>query len=102
MGIDEKKKIFIEVKNKADALIHSVEKNIRELNEKISKKEKEEAAGEILKLKNAINTENVEEINLCINSLTKVSVKISQYATNNNNSINSKKNNHSIFRGLVE
>merc|ERR1712078_81314 len=39
---DEEKKILIEVKNKGESLIHSVEKNIRENDKKISSLEKEE------------------------------------------------------------
>merc|ERR1712078_697796 len=39
---DEEKKILIEIKNKGESLIHSVEKNIRENDKKISSLEKEE------------------------------------------------------------
>jgi molecular chaperone DnaK len=76
---DEKKRNIIDVKNKADGLIHSVEKNLLDLGNKVPKEEQDAVREKIKKLEKATRGENVNEINSCIELLTKASVKISQY-----------------------
>jgi len=81
---DEEKKSLIEVRNKADALVHSTEKNIKDYGDKISLKDKEEVTNLIKDLKEVMTkTENVQDINNKINDLTQASIKISQQAHSN-------------------
>merc|ERR1712224_976689 len=79
---DEKKKIFIETKNRAESTIHSVEKNIKNLESKVPKEEKDLVLNKIIELKKFIQLENVDSINNCLNELNKLSMKISQYKNN--------------------
>lgn len=92
---DEKRKKIVEIKNKADGLIYSVEKNMSKLKNSISEEEKNSINKKISDLKKYINEENVEKINALIESLTQDSVKLSQYSNKNENDkdIHNSKNN---------
>jgi molecular chaperone DnaK len=87
---DEERKTLVEMKNKGESLIHSVEKNIRENKSEIPL-EKKEAEDIIDKLKVAINGENIDEINSKIEELKQVSIKIGQLIHERKNNDNSKK-----------
>jgi len=88
---DEERKNLIEIKNKGESLIHSVEKNIRENKSEISPLEKKEAEDIIDNLKVAINGENVDEINSRTEELKQISIKIGQQIHEKKNSNNAKK-----------
>jgi molecular chaperone DnaK len=76
---DEEKKLLIEAKNKADSLIHSVHKTLREGSSNISPLLKEEADVIIKSLQNAIKNNSVNEINTKIEELTHFSSKLTQH-----------------------
>lgn len=59
---DERKRKLIEEKNRAEALIYTAEKTLREMGEKISKETKEEIENKISELKKAMEGEDIEEI----------------------------------------
>ena len=80
---DEEKKALVEAKNKADSLIHSTEKSIKEHGEKISSADKEEVENIIKDLKESLESENVDEINSKVESLTQASMKIGQQVYGN-------------------
>jgi molecular chaperone DnaK len=80
---DEEKKALVEAKNKADSLIHSTEKSLQEHGEKISSADKEEVENIIKDLKGSLESENVDEINSKVKSLTQASMKIGQQVYGN-------------------
>ena len=85
---DEEKKSLIETRNKADSLIHSTEKSIKDYGDKVSSKDKEQLSNLIKDLKDLMTTtENVEDLNNKINELTQASIKIGQqvYSNQQNN-----------------
>ena len=69
---DQKRKEEIEVKNSADALIFSTEKQLSELGEKIPADRKPEVEGALEKLKDAHKNGTVESIKSAMDELTKV------------------------------
>ncbi len=77
---DRKKRELAETKNKADALIYSAEKTLKELKDKISedlKKEIEEKINELKKIKEKDDKEEIErKISDLSNSLQKVGAEI--------------------------
>ena len=60
---DEKKKVLVDAKNDAEQVIFMTEKALKDLGEKVSDKDKEEANDLIDKTKKAIEKEDVEDIN---------------------------------------
>ena len=60
---DEKKKVLVDSKNDAEQVIFMTEKALKDLGEKVSDKDKEEANDLIDKTKKAIEKEDVEDIN---------------------------------------
>ena len=60
---DEKKKVLVDAKNDAEQVIFMTEKALKDLGEKVSDKDKEEANDLINNTKKAIEKEDVEDIN---------------------------------------
>ncbi len=60
---DEKKKVLVDAKNDAEQVIFMTEKALKDLGEKVSDKDKEEANDLIDKTKKTIEKEDVEDIN---------------------------------------
>lgn len=60
---DEKKKVMVDAKNDSEQVIFMTEKALKDLGEKVSDKDKEEANDLIDKTKKAIEKEDVEDIN---------------------------------------
>ncbi len=80
---DEEKKALVEARNKADSLIHSTEKSLKEYGDKISSTDKEEVENIIKDLRSIMDSENVGEINSKVESLTQESMKIGQHVYGN-------------------
>lgn len=59
---DEKRKEVVETKNEAEQMIFQTEKAIKDLGDKIDKKEKEEAEDLIEELRDAIKDDDLDEI----------------------------------------
>ena len=92
---DEARKTLVEEKNKAESMIHSTEKSLKEYGDKIPTSDKEEVESAITVLKSAIEEEDVEKITSANQSLTEVAMKIGQYIYSqdqNNNSTTSSQN----------
>jgi len=75
---DVQKKDLIEAKNRADSLIHSTEKSLKEHSEKILVSTKTEIQKAINDLRLAIKDENIANINDKIQILVQSSMKIAQ------------------------
>ena len=75
---DKKRREAIEVKNQADAMIHSTEKNLEEHGDKVEASIKEEIEKSISDLKEASEKDDVEEIKTKLDALTKVSMKLGE------------------------
>jgi molecular chaperone DnaK len=82
---DKKRKDSIESKNKADALIYSTEKNLKEYADKISDEDKQAAEAAIADLKAVMESEeDLEQIDAKTEALAAASMKIGEamYAAN--------------------
>jgi molecular chaperone DnaK len=75
---DKKRKELIEAKNNADSLIYSTEKSLKEYEEKIPAKDKEEVQQAINALKEVLSSEDIEQITAKTAHLTTVSMKIGE------------------------
>ena len=76
---DKKRKESIETKNKADALIYSTEKNLKDNGDKISESDKKNVEEAIAELKKAMeNEDDIEQINAKTESLAAASMKIGE------------------------
>jgi len=75
---DEKRKEAIEAKNQADSLIHSTEKSISELGDKIDSALKSEVEAAISELKEVMDGDDAEAIKAKTESLTQVAMKIGE------------------------
>ena len=77
---DKKKKEFIDIKNQADSLIHTTEKSLSEHGDKIEEDERQNIDSCLKDLKEAVNSENSEDIKAKTDELMKVSMKLGQAA----------------------
>ncbi len=87
---DQRKKVLIDIKNQADALIYQSEKGLEDIKEKVSSEEKDRLQKTISKLKELQTTDDVDAIKSAIESLNlefqSVSSKI--YQSNSNQTVN--------------
>jgi molecular chaperone DnaK len=75
---DKKKRELVEARNRADALIYSTEKSIKELGSKIDAATKRKVEDAISALKGAMQGENTAEINRLSEELTNASHKLAE------------------------
>ena len=75
---DGKKRELIEVRNKADSLIYTTEKSLKEYGDKLTSSEKEEIEKEITGLKKVLHTSNRDEIENRVDALQKVAYTLSE------------------------
>jgi molecular chaperone DnaK len=75
---DKKKKMLIEARNKADQLIYTTEKTLRDYGDKVSADEKKKIEEEMEKVKNVMGSESIEEINRAMDNLMRASHKIAE------------------------
>jgi molecular chaperone DnaK len=78
---DRKFKELAEARNQADALIHSVQKNIQELGDKLPNSEKDAAKAAIEKLQQATRGNSKAEIENATEALAQIAAKFAQYQT---------------------
>lgn len=74
---DRKRKELVEAKNSADQLVYSTEKVIKDLGDKADASEVEKANEAKDKLKAALETDNLEEINAATEALTEIVQQLS-------------------------
>ena len=75
---DKKKRETVDVRNQADTLIHSTEKNLKEHGAKISDAEKKAIEDSSSSLKEALKGENIEDIKKKTESLVQASMKLGE------------------------
>ena len=72
---DKKKRESVDVRNQADTIIHSTEKNLKEHGSKISETEKKAIETSISDLRNALKGTDTEELKKKTQSLIQASMK---------------------------
>jgi molecular chaperone DnaK len=75
---DKKKRESVDVRNQADTLIHSTEKNLKEHGAKISDAEKKAIEDSSTNLKEALKGEDIEDIKKKTESLVQASMKLGE------------------------
>ena len=75
---DKKRKELVEAKNQADSLVHTSEKNLSEHGDKVDAADKEAIEKDIAALKEAIEKENLEDIQSKTQALTQSSMKLGE------------------------
>ena len=80
---DEKRKEEVELKNKAEQFILSIDRSIEEGGDKITDKQKEEAVKLKDELKKAIDSNDIETLKSKIDELEKAAAMMQQYASKN-------------------
>ncbi len=73
---DEKRKQEAETKNEADSMIFATEKALKDLGDKVDKKDAEEAEVKIKELKDALEKNDIEDIKKKTESLNEVAMKL--------------------------
>ncbi len=98
---DKKKREFVDVRNQADTLIHSTEKNLKEHGVKISDTEKKAIEDSSLALKEALKGENIDDIKKKIEILVQASMKLGEaiYKSQQSTKKDSDKDNDSDNKG---
>jgi molecular chaperone DnaK len=79
---DKKRREIIEAKNHADSLIYSTEKAVTEYGDKVSDADKTEINNTIIQLREAIESENLENMNNLSQTLMNLSMKIGSNMNN--------------------
>ncbi len=75
---DKKKKALVEARNKADQMIYTTEKTLKEYGDKISEDEKKNIEQKMEKVKQAAKGESTDDINRSIDELMQASHKIAE------------------------
>ena len=75
---DKKKREVVEARNIADAMIHSTEKSMKDLGDKVSAGDKGRVETAISELREALKSEDVEAIKAKTNALTQASMKLGE------------------------
>ena len=75
---DKKKRESVDVRNQADTLIHSTEKNLKEHGSKVSDAEKKAIEDASNQLKEALKSENVDDIKKKTETLVQASMKLGE------------------------
>ena len=75
---DKKKREAVDVRNQADTLIHSTEKNLKEHGSKISDAEKKAIEDSSASLKDSLKSENIDDIKKKTETLVQASMKLGE------------------------
>ncbi|MDC3086596.1 Hsp70 family protein, partial [Pelagibacteraceae bacterium] len=75
---DKKKRETVDVKNQADTMVHSAEKNLKEFGDKVSDQEKSAIENDVKTLKEAITSDDIEKIKTGLEALTQSSMKLGE------------------------
>jgi molecular chaperone DnaK len=76
--VDKKKRESVDVRNQADTLIHSTEKNLKEHGSKISDAEKKAIEDGSTSLKEALKTDDIDDIKKKTETLVQASMKLGE------------------------
>ncbi len=75
---DKKKREGVDVKNQADTMIHSAEKNLKEFGDKVSEQEKNAIENDVKALKEAVASDDTDKIKSGLEALTQSSMKLGE------------------------
>jgi molecular chaperone DnaK len=75
---DKKKREGVDIKNQADTMIHSAEKNLKEFGDKVSEQEKNTIENDIKTLKEAVTSDDTDKIKIGLEALTQSSMKLGE------------------------
>ena len=75
---DKKKREGVDIKNQADTMIHSAEKNLKEFGDKVSEQEKNTIENDIKALKEAVASDDTDKIKSGLEALTQSSMKLGE------------------------
>ena len=75
---DKKKRESVDVRNQADTLIHSTEKNLKEHGSKVSDADKKSIEDGSTALKEALKSEDIEDIKKKTETLVQASMKLGE------------------------
>jgi molecular chaperone DnaK len=75
---DKKRRELIETRNKADALIHTVEKNLKEYSDKVAAGDRDMIQSAVEALKKVKDGEDTADINAKVEALTQASMKLGE------------------------
>jgi molecular chaperone DnaK len=75
---DKKKRELVETRNNADALIHSTEKSIKELGEKVPEADKTTIEAAIASLREAVKSDNADDIKAKATALAQAALKLGE------------------------
>jgi molecular chaperone DnaK len=75
---DKKTRELVETRNGADALIHSTEKSVKELGEKVSAGDKSRIEAAVAELKEAMTSDNVDTIKAKTTALAQAAMKLGE------------------------
>ena len=75
---DKKKKDLIEARNQADTLVYSVEKNLKDMGDKVDAEEKSRIEGAMEKVKKAMESDDIDAIKAAQEELTQASHKLAE------------------------
>jgi molecular chaperone DnaK len=75
---DKRKRELVEVRNQADALIHSTEKSVKELGDKVAAADKTAIESAIASLKSATNTDDANDIKAKTGALAQAALKLGE------------------------
>ncbi|MCK4431553.1 MAG: Hsp70 family protein, partial [Candidatus Aminicenantes bacterium] len=75
---DKKRREIIDAKNKADQMVYSLEKLLRENKDKIQEEEAKRVQSEIESTKKALESDNIEQINKAMETLSQASHKLTE------------------------
>ena len=75
---DNKRRALVEAKNQADGLIHTTEQTLGEAGDKVPESEKAPVLAAIQALKDAIGTDNADDITAKTEALTQVAMKLGE------------------------
>jgi molecular chaperone DnaK len=75
---DKKRRELVEARNQADSMIHTTEKSLSELGDKVSSTDKESIEKAVADLREAMNTDDVEAIKAKTQALSQASMKLGE------------------------
>ena len=75
---DKERRESVEAKNQAEALVHSAEKSVEEFGEKVSEEDKNEIELAVASLKEAIESDDVDDIKAKSEALSTATMKLGQ------------------------
>ncbi|HID32205.1 MAG TPA: molecular chaperone DnaK, partial [bacterium (Candidatus Stahlbacteria)] len=75
---DETRRKLVEARNKADTLIYSVEKSMRELGDRVLPAEREKIEAKIRELREAMKGTNIDEINSRFDELQRLTYRLTE------------------------